>query len=124
MRRMLVKDWDELVRLLETLDGWAFRGEPSARFELLSSLARRLERHCPDRQAWREREERALRIFRRKAHIYLEADAQAVLDDDLRCLALMQHHGAPTRLLDFTKSPYVEWHLLNASGGEVATPRP
>ena len=54
---------------------------------------------------WRAREARAIRIFRRKAHNYL--DDPRALDDDLRCLALMQHHGAPTRLLDFTKSPYV-----------------
>jgi len=35
-------------------------------------------------------------VFRRKAHIYV-SDA-AVLDNTLRCLALTQHHGAPTRL--------------------------
>ncbi|WP_225984714.1 FRG domain-containing protein [Noviherbaspirillum aerium] len=59
----------------------------------------------PDRATWRSREERAIRIFRRKAHNFLP-DRQ-VLDNDFRCLTLMQHHGAPTRLLDFTKSPFV-----------------
>ena len=46
-----------------------------------------------------------MRIFRRKAHIHLP-DTTA-LDDELRCLAMMQHHGAATRLLDFSKSPFV-----------------
>ena len=60
---------------------------------------------CSGPAEWKQREERAIRIFRRKAHIYLPD--RTVLSDDLRCLAMMQHHGAPTRLFDFTKSPYV-----------------
>lgn len=97
--------WSEFVALTESQPGWAFRGEVSAQWPLVSSLTRRLETYCEDRSLWPLREERALRIFRRKAHIYLED--RSALADDLRSLALMQHHGAPTRLLDFTKSPYV-----------------
>jgi hypothetical protein len=97
--------WEEFVERTDAQRGWAFRGEVSAQWPLTTSLARRLQLHCPDRSLWPVREQRALRIFRRKAHIYL--DDLSALDDDLRCLALMQHHGAPTRLLDFTKSPYV-----------------
>ena len=97
--------WEDFVDLTQAQNAWAFRGEVSAQWPLVTSLARRLQTYCEERELWPLREARALRVFRRKAHIYL-AD-RSVIDDDLRCLALMQHHGAQTRLLDFTKSPYV-----------------
>lgn len=105
MKEIRVGSWDQFMALCAELDGWAFRGQQDARWPLLSSLARYLHAYIPDRGSWRQREERAIRIFRRKAHNYL-SDPR-VLDNALRCLALMQHHGAPTRLLDFTKSPFV-----------------
>jgi len=101
-----IDSWNQFVALSSECDGWAFRGLPDADWQLYSSLSRYLHSFVPDQSAWRQREERALRIFRRKAHNYL-SDGAGVLDDDIRCLALMQHHGAPTRLLDFTKSPFV-----------------
>lgn len=97
--------WEDFVAQTDAHSGWAFRGEVSAHWPLVSSLTRRLQGFCPDESLWPLREERALRVFRRKAHIYVSNPA--VLTDTFRCLALMQHHGAPTRLLDFTKSPYV-----------------
>ncbi|RJF92238.1 FRG domain-containing protein [Noviherbaspirillum saxi] len=105
MEELRVSSWNEFVALNAQLDGWAFRGQQDARWALISSLSRYLEAFIPERPTWRIREERAIRIFKRKAHNYLTNPA--VLDNDLRCLALMQHHGAPTRLLDFTKSPFV-----------------
>lgn len=105
LEEITVSTWDEFVSISSALDGWAFRGQQDARWPLLSSLSRYLDAFIPDKSTWRLREERAIRIFRRKAHNYL-ADS-SVLSNDLRCIALMQHHGAPTRLLDFTKSPFV-----------------
>jgi hypothetical protein len=105
MEEIKVSNWDEFVALGSALDGWAFRGQQDASWELVSSLSRYLTAFIPDRASWRQREERSIRIFRRKAHNYLSDPS--VLNNDLRCLALMQHHGAPTRLLDFTKSPFV-----------------
>lgn len=105
MHIVQVTDWSEFIERTDAQPGWAFRGEVSAHWPLVSSLTRRLQSFCPDPLLWPLRESRALRVFRRKAHIYVQ-DAN-VLANTLRCLALMQHHGAPTRLLDFTKSPYV-----------------
>lgn len=101
-----VESWQEFLDLIEsdTLRGWAFRGQRDAEWGLESSLTRRLKLFVPQ-DKWASQEDRAIRVFKRKAHYFL--DDTSSLKDDLRCLALMQHHGAPTRLLDFTKSPFV-----------------
>ena len=105
METTVANGWNAFIEWSEGLNGWAFRGHQSADWLLINSLSRQLTQFCPDETTWRIRESRALRIFRRKAHIYL--DARHAIEDDLRCLSMMQHHGAPTRLLDFTKSPFV-----------------
>jgi FRG domain len=105
MQELHARSWSEFNHYIAARDGWAFRGERDAGWPLLGSLPRQLQQSMVPRELWDEREARAIRIFRRKAHVYLPD--RTVLADDLRCLAMMQHHGAPTRLLDFTKSPYV-----------------
>ena len=84
---------------------WAFRGQADARWPLYSSISRYLKEHRVNEKAWAEQEERIVRIFRRKAHLFL--DHVPAETDAFQWLALMQHHGAPTRLLDFTWSPFV-----------------
>lgn len=111
--------WSEFVEHADALEGWAFRGHVDASWPLFPSLTRRLQQFSPEQRLWPLREVRAMRVFRRKAHIHL-ADRSA-LDDDLRCLALMQHHGAATRLLDFTKSPFVAaFFALESADMDVA----
>lgn len=118
MQVVQLSDWGQFVAATDALAGWAFRGEVSAHWPLVSSLTRRLQAFCPTPELWPLREERSLRVFRRKAHVYV---SPAVLADTLRCLALMQHHGAPTRLLDFTKSPYVAaFFALEDATGDAA----
>ncbi len=116
MLELRIASWSEFNTYTAHRDGWAFRGEGDAGWPLAGSLLRQLQLSRVPRALWDEREARAIRIFRRKAHNYLVD--RSVLADDLRCLAMMQHHGAPTRLLDFTKSPYVAafFALENATG--------
>jgi hypothetical protein len=85
--------------------GRAFRGQADSRWPLFSSLSRYFNDFKVARSVWAEQEERILRIFSRKAELFLQHVPD--LDQVFEWLALMQHHGAPTRLLDFTWSPFV-----------------
>lgn len=119
MKVVPVSRWSEFVAHTDACEGWAFRGQVSAQWPLVPSLTRRLQQFSPEQRLWPLREQRAMRIFRRKAHVHL-ADRSA-LEDDLRSLALMQHHGAATRLLDFTKSPFVAaFFALESASEDVA----
>jgi hypothetical protein len=99
--------WDAFLELVinPPYSNWAFRGERDERWPLYSSLSRYFQSFGIHKEAWPAQEERILRIFKRKAHQFIDRPPE--WDDDFQWLALMQHHGAPTRLIDFTWSPYV-----------------
>lgn len=106
-RILRVESWEEFLEYITRppYSNWAFRGERDERWPLYSSLSRYFQNFNVAPKAWAQQEARILRIFKRKAHQFL--DQPPAVDDDFQWLALMQHHGAPTRLLDFTWSPYV-----------------
>jgi len=97
LQELLFDDmWNEELALFRS--SFAFRGNGDAAVSLTSGLTRLAGDVELERQL--------MRAFRK----YARQDA-VPHDTDWDWLALGQHHGLPTRLLDWTYSPYVALHF-------------
>ncbi|HEX7927025.1 MAG TPA: FRG domain-containing protein [bacterium] len=95
---------------------WVFRGQERD-WALASTIERAAEIEDIDREKLAEIELSVLRDFRRK---YEGADRDAVQNDTLYGLSVLQHFGGPTRLLDFTYSPWVALYFALENVGSTA----
>lgn len=86
---------------------WIFRGHSNAAFELIPSVGRD-ECTSANRQ---KHEDSLFTIFRREAQGYLTS----LPSTEWEWLALAQHHGLPTRLLDWTYNPLVALYFTVAA---------
>jgi len=104
---ILIDSWAKLHRTLNQVRfrSWAFRGQSDASWPIMSTLSRYLTQNHVHPDAWVSQESRIRRIFRRKSHLFLPQPPAE--HDSFEWLSIMQHHGAPTRLVDFTWSPNV-----------------
>ncbi len=113
MQDLVIKSWDDLLELLYT-DAWrpeinrfrspfVFRGLSDASYPLITSLIRLGGNYA-------QMEPHLLRNFRKYAHRNI-----VERDTNWHWLSLAQHHGLPTRLLDWTVSPLVAAHFATAN---------
>lgn len=90
---------------------WVFRGHSDAAYKLLPSVGR-----GPHTARSRERYESSLfEIFCREACGYLSN----VPTDVWEWLSIAQHHGLPTRLLDWSHNPLVALYFAVAAKAEL-----
>jgi hypothetical protein len=105
MRQINVETVAELVECLNELpNNYIYRGHSNSEWPLQSSLERVLTKNwCPESAA--KHEDFSVQEFKSKFHLYDRENLRP--RSKLAWLATMQHYGVPTRLLDFTESPYV-----------------
>jgi hypothetical protein len=99
-----VDSWSEIDKYFKR-GGWLYRGQRSADWNLETSFERLCQRNSIPFDKRKTFESELIREFQRGLYQY-ESDSPS-LTSKIEWLALMQHHGAPTRLLDFTYSLYV-----------------
>ncbi len=120
-------EFDQVIRR-KPFRKWIYRGHPDATWPLESSLYRLFHEVSAVTLASRGKRKRLARVshervalqkFMATAHQYDIAPPHN--EDPLEWLAVMQHYGAPTRLLDATFSPYVAAYFAIENGtGDAA----
>jgi hypothetical protein len=100
-----IKSWEDCTRLFKSIDKWVFRGQSDSSWSLQTSLERGAQINNLQPREIPKVERKIIEKFQRRAFYYMGDTPEK--DNTLEWLSLIQHHGGPTRLLDFSYSYYV-----------------
>lgn len=123
----VIESWDQYVRVASALvketfpTSYMFRGQSRRQWRLNPSLGRLLPNGIAPAKAL-DVERRLLEDFRSQAHLHVPAGLLPRSFPPVsptEWWALMQHYGAPTRLLDWTQSPYVAAYFAVETDWEI-----
>jgi len=108
--------WEEarlfLLELVDNNKDIIFRGQKDPKWKLSSSFERKIK----PQELSHHIEDFLVGKFEKGIKAYLPS--KNILSSKFELLTLMQHYGAPTRLVDFTDSPYVAAYFAFESSSE------
>lgn len=91
------------VEDLEPGHKWVFRGQSNVQWDILSTLERNSISGFGPYKGLKKLEQKLVEEFVREASCHMSFNGWGLID----VLALMRHYRAPTRLVDFSESPFV-----------------
>jgi hypothetical protein len=119
-----IESWSHFVELMSQFDFGRpsetprlYRGQSNSKWGLEDSLSRLLSLDVPFEEAV-EIEKMAFDRFFAQAHFFLDPSTLPKRCSILAWWGIMQHFGCPTRLLDWTASPYVAAYFAVAEREE------
>lgn len=110
----VIKNWQHFVAIVDNYDMgpphqpiFLFRGQADSDWPLVPSLVRMANRSALGNEHVSQLEAQLLQEFMKQAHLHLSPEILPAKGDLWSWWTLMQHHHAPTRLLDWTYSPFI-----------------
>ena len=111
--------FDTNRELMKKNDTWIFRGHRESKWNLQTSLERTMNVYQQPMKDAPQIEAGLLRRFKRESQNYVSK--LPLQSNYMEWFALMQHYGAPTRLLDWTYSFFVAlFFAVEGADGECA----
>ncbi len=124
---VIINDWSQFEKFINTHNPkrWIFRGQCNQKWKLTTTYVRGYQEiqkiyeesgreEISHRDAF---EQLIVQQFKSQAHLYLDFEPKS----DLEWLSLMQHYGSPTRLIDWTFSPYIAMFFALSQGTGISS---